>query len=239
MKVLVNGAASKVGRAFLDFAKGRFEFRLVDLKKDSKAGIFATDIRDLDACREACDGMDTVVHLAADPSTDADFLSSLLDTNIKGTFNIFRAAKDAGCKRVVFASSAQATEAYPVDEQVRTQMPVRPKNLYGVSKCFGEALAAYFAYNEDLSAIAVRIGCFENPNDHESLNARNLSAFISPRDLGQLLVKCIEVKDVTFAIVHGVSENRFKRLNLSETKALLGYNPVDDAFKIFNIPLYD
>lgn len=239
MKVLVTGAAGKVGTAFLDYAKDRFEFRLIDLKEDSKRGISAVDVRDLDACRQACQGIDTVLHLAADPSTDADFLTSLLDTNIRGTFNIFRAAKDAGCKRVVFASSAQATEAYPVDEQVWTNMPVRPKNLYGVSKCFGEALAAYFAYNEDLSSIAVRIACFEYPEDHKSMNARDLSAFISPRDLGQLLVKCIEVNDVTFAIVHGVSENRFKRLSLSETKALLGYDPVDDAFKIYNIPIYD
>jgi nucleoside-diphosphate-sugar epimerase len=239
MKILVTGAAGKVGRAFIEYAKNRFEVRLVDLVNDSKAGISAVDIRDLNECRAACKDMETVVHLAADPSPDADFLGSLLDTNIKGTFNIFRAAKDEGCSRVIFASSAQAVEAYPVDEQVRAQMPVRPKNLYGVSKCFGEALAAYFAYNENLSAIVVRIACFENPDDHKALNARDLSAFISPRDLGQLLVRCIEVKDVDFAIVHGVSENRFKRLDLSETKALLGYQPVDDAFKVFKIPLYD
>jgi hypothetical protein len=50
----------------------------------------------------------------------------------------------------------------------------------------------------------------------------------------QLLAQCIEAPDITFAIVHGLSENRFKRLDLTSTRDLLGYAPQDDAFAIFS-----
>ena len=83
-----------------------------------------------------------------------------MDNNILGTFNIFRAAKDAGCRQVVFASSAQAVEGYPLDYQIRPDDAPKPKNLYGASKAFGEGIAAYFAHQEGLSALSVRIANF-------------------------------------------------------------------------------
>jgi hypothetical protein len=56
---------------------------------------------------------------------------------------------------------------------------------------------------------------------------------MSARDLHQLLSRCIEAPDIAFAIVHDLSENRFKRLDLTSTRDLLGYAPQDDAFTIF------
>jgi nucleoside-diphosphate-sugar epimerase len=118
-------------------------------------------------------------------------------------------------------------------------MPVRPSDMYGVSKCFGEAVASYFAYTEGLSSIAIRIGAFDQvPPPGQQLSARNLSAFISRGDISHLLVQCIEVPDIQFALVHGVSNNRFKRLDLTETRELLNYQPQDDAFEIFDIGLH-
>ena len=45
--------------------------------------------------------------------------------------------------------------------QVKTSEPVNPGDLYGVSKCFGEALARYMAEKEGVSAISLRIGAFQ------------------------------------------------------------------------------
>jgi nucleoside-diphosphate-sugar epimerase len=109
---------------------------------------------------------------------------------------------------------------------------VRPINLYGVSKCFGEAVAAYFALAEGLSSIVVRIGAYDDGSADNWLraapNVRELAAYVSARDLHQLLVRCIEAPDIKFAIVHGLSENRFKRLDLSSTREILDYAPQDD-----------
>ncbi len=85
----------------------------------------------------------------------------LLEANIIGTYNVFVAAKAAGVRRVIYASSIHAVSGYPADVQVKTTEPVNPGDIYGVSKCFGEALARYMAEKEGVSAIALRIGAFQ------------------------------------------------------------------------------
>ncbi|HEI8868110.1 NAD(P)-dependent oxidoreductase [Serratia sp. AKBS12] len=237
-RILITGAAGRVATAYRTAMAGRYPLRLAErdtnLLRDIGANdqVLAFDITDLQACRAACAGIDTVLHLAADPSPDADFCDSLKDNNILGTFNIFRAAKDAGCRRVVFASSAQAVEGYPLDYQVRPDDAPRPKNLYGVSKAFGEGIAAYFAHQEGLSALSVRIANFTTLCADRQLSARDMSAFLSHRDAADLLDRCIRVTDVSYAVVHGVSNNRYQRLSLEETRQLLDYQPQDDAFAL-------
>ena len=241
--ILITGAAGRIGSALvehLDACEGQsHSLRLADLHDANERNI-ELDVTDLSACRSACEGVDTVVHLAGVASADSPF-ESILPANITGTYNVFRAATDARVRRVVFASSAQVVEGYPLDVQVRADMPVRPKNLYGVSKAFGESLAAYFAYQEGLEAVAVRIGAFRYPNEWDRMGARELSAWASPRDLCVLLTQCIEADlgDDRFLIAHGISDNRFKRLDLTETRARLGYGPEEDAFKVWQVGLHD
>jgi len=120
-------------------------------------------------------------------------------------------------------------------------MPVRPKSLYGVSKVFGEGLAAYFAYQEGMEAVAVRIGAFEYPHEWSRMGSRDLSAWASPEDICTLLTLCIDqdLNGEPFAIVHGISDNRFKRLDLTDTRELLGYKPSGDAFDVWGVDLVD
>lgn len=237
-RVLITGAAGRVATAFRQFAGDRYAFRLAEkeigllqgVRSDDQA--LAFDITDLQACRAACVNVDTVLHLAADASPDADFCSSLMNNNILGTFNIFRAAKDAGCKRVVFASSAQAVEGYPLDYLVHPEDAPKPKNMYGASKAFGEGIAAYFAHQEGLSALSVRLANFTTLEMGQQISARDMSAFLSHRDAANLLDRCIRIAGVQYAVVHGISNNRYKRLSLEETTRLLEYYPEDDAFTL-------
>ena len=242
LKVLLTGAAGRIGSAFFCYARERYLLRLVDRPGSGLASLdpgdhetLEFDLSDAEACLEACEGTDVVVHLAADPSPEADFTDSLLPNNIVGSYNLFEAARKAGCRRVVAASSVHAVSGYPVDVQVRDEMPVRPKNLYGVSKCFVEALAACYAIETGLSCVAVRIGAYPRPDETAGAMSadEDLSAFVSPRDLCQLLCQCVDAPDrVRFAVAHGVSDNRFKRLDLSHTREIFGYRPQDDAFRI-------
>jgi len=252
-RVLLTGAAGGIGQAFFRSARDRYRFRLADRAAIAAEAVHADgtgaegdgadheaiqlDLVELAACERACEQIDTVVHLAADANPAAAFYESLLDNNIKSTYNIFRAAKDQGCRRVIFASSAWVMGGYAPDVQLAPDAPTRPVNHYGVSKAFGEAVAACFAQAEGLSSIVVRIGAYDDGAADNWLrrapNVRELSTYVSARDLHQLLVRCIEAPDVGFAIVHGVSENRFKRLDLTATRDLVGYAPQDDAFTIF------
>jgi nucleoside-diphosphate-sugar epimerase len=249
--ILLTGAAGGIGSAFFRAASQQYIFRLADRETRALVGeeyqgheIYPLDIADPGACQQACRGIDTVVHLAAITNPDADFLSALLRNNIEGTYNILRAAKDQGCQRTILASSAQVVAGYPPDVQVHLESPPRPMNMYGVSKCFGEAVASYFAHAEGLSCIIIRIGSYDLRADdanwlRQAPNPLHLSGYVSERDLNHLLIRCIETPDVPFALVHGISHNRFKRLDITMTRTRFGYAPQDDAFTIFQADLQE
>lgn len=249
-KILITGAAGKIGQHITNtlIKETSYQLRLADinlfpLEKFKNAGheIIYLNVSSLEECQEACENIDIVIHLAGDPSPNADFYTTLLESNIKGSYNIFKAASDNGITKVVVASSAQTVEGYPLDFQVTESSPVRPKNMYGVSKCFVEALASYFAYEKQIQSIAIRIGAYDDykPED-QPLSARDMSAYISPEDFSDLLLKTIFAKNLPpFSIIHGISDNRFKRLNIEETKRLVEYTPNSDAFKLCGIQLFD
>ncbi len=247
-KVLLTGAAGGIGSGFFRQLTADYAFRLadlfpIDLPEPTDHESIILDVSNPEACQEACKGIDTVVHLAGDRMPEADFLGSLLDNNIKGTYNIFRAAKDQGCRRVIYASSVQTLLGYQYGVQLPYDSVAKPLNMYGVSKCFGEAAASYFAHAEGLSCIAVRIGAYDMSHDpthwlRTERDPLNLPIYVSPRDLNQLFTRCVDVPDVTFAIVYGISNNRFKREDLAYTRSLLGYEPQDDAFEIFRDELH-
>jgi nucleoside-diphosphate-sugar epimerase len=236
-KVLVTGAAGNIGSYFAQHSKDKYDLRLMikgdedrrDIDSILQCGdVVTADVSKLDDMKRVCAGIDTVVHLAADPSPNATW-DSVLNVNITGTYNTLVAAKACGCRRVVYASSIHAVSGYSADYQVHTNDPVNPGDLYGVSKCFGEALARYMAEQEGLSAICLRIGAFqpiEAARDEGSIGM--LDAWISHRDLHQLIEKSIDVAELKFGIFHGLSDNRFKRLDISDARELLGYAPQDD-----------
>jgi uronate dehydrogenase len=237
-RVLITGAAGRIGVALSRHLHGTYDLRLADINTAGLAPEFddrvALDIRSFEACLMACEGMDSVVHLASDPSPSASFNDSVLPVGIEGTYNVFEAACRQGCKRVVFASSAQAVEGYPLDMQVQESSAPRPKNLYGVGKAFGEALASYYASERGLITVAVRIANLAEFRSGEVHSARDVAAFISERDLNQLLRRCLDSPLVGFSVVHGVSDNTYKRLGIAATRTLLGYTPEDNAFGILS-----
>ena len=232
-KVLITGAAGYVGGFYRRHIGDRYDLRLVDHKPipdSDSADSLVLDIADPDSVQRACAGIDTVLHLAADPRTSAEFYADLLEPNFKGVYNVFRAAKDQGCARVIFASSINSVNAYPRDRQIREEDAPCPLNVYGASKAFGESLGAYFAAVEGLSVISVRIGWVGKPGvwNHPAHHERAI--FVSESDLCQLFDLCIETPGIRHAIVHGISNNRTNRMDLTATRRLLGYEPKDDAF---------
>lgn len=238
-RVLVTGADGNIGSYFCEHNADRYDLRLMmhkapddqsDLEKLGEVVI--ADVTDLDQMKRACAGIDTVLHLAADPSPQGEW-ANLLPINIVGTYNTFAAARFSGVKRLIYASSIHAVSGYPADVQVKPSDPVNPGDLYGVSKCFGEALARYMAEQEGLSSIAIRIGGFQPRSEaKKETGVQMLDAWVSRRDLDQLIRLCIDVEGIKFAIFNGLSDNRFKRLDISNAREILGYSPADDTTEI-------
>lgn len=126
-----------------------------------------------------------------------------------------------------------------IDVQVHTSMPIYPINLYGATKCWGEAVARYYSHTHGLSAICLRFGAVsERPNssiyrDRYNINHHYIDIILTMEDLTALVTKSIEAPDeLDFAVYHGVSNNRWKRLDISNAREEIGYAPKDDAIDI-------
>jgi nucleoside-diphosphate-sugar epimerase len=235
-KVLVTGAAGRIGSYFAKNAPGEYDLTLVDHPRadtsqiESAGQVRKVALENLDQLKDLFDGQDTIVHLAAEPSPSAVW-DDLHRDNIVGTYNAFVAAASAKCRRVVYASSIHAVSGYPADRQVHADDPVSPGDLYGVTKCFGEAMGRYLATQQGLSCIAIRIGAFQ-PRSRGRQNVGLAHTFVSHRDLNQLIVRCIDDQRLLFGIVHGLSRNLFNRMDISEARELVGYEPKDDMSEL-------
>lgn len=237
--VLVTGATGNIGSYFARNAPEDFQLRLTVTSMDDRARelekygeVVVLDITSMDNAKAACEGIDTLIHLAGQASPEATW-DSLLPLNIEGTYNMMVAARAVGCRRMVYASSIHAISGYPADMQVKSSDPVNPGDLYGVSKCFAEALGRYMAEQEGLSVICIRIGAFQ-PEDYarEPKSAAALDAWVSQRDLTHMLDLCVRDVRLRYAIFNGLSDNRFKRMDITDARELLGYRPQDDLTAI-------
>ncbi len=233
-RILITGPGGRVGREIVPLLREHFALRLLDaapLKFISLTGddeFVLADIRDLSAIREACRGVTAMIHLAAISDED-DFHTKLLPMNLEGVYNAFEAARQAGLKKVIFASTGQTVLGFPKGESVTTDMPARPSTVYACTKLFGEALARQFSDNHGMSMIVIRI-CWFQPYDCELIRQPGdiQREWCSPRDLTQLLVKCLRA-DVPFAVFFGISNNAERCWDISNAQRMVGFEPQDNA----------
>lgn len=243
-RVLLTGANGNIGADFADewhrFHRDDYDLRVGTRRADYSDprfdDIVRADIEDAASNRAAARGVDCIVHMAGNPSVEATF-DELLGPNIIGAYNVFEAARLEGVKRVIFASSVHAIMGYPVDFQAHHDDPARADTLYGASKVYGEGLCSAYAYLHGISCIALRIGAYVPDDERErrvycSDNPQLLDIVVSRRDLCQLIHKCIMAPDsLDYAVFHGISNNRFKRMDIANASELVGYEPLDDAFE--------
>lgn len=242
--ILITGAGGRIGRYLTKRWKDEYNLILTDIRKPDETYNFPftqANLTDMDALLGLCEGVDTLIHLGADPRMEAPW-ESLLPNNVIGTYNAFEAAHRAGCRRMVYASSINAVYGYPADVQVHEGMPIRPPNVYGATKVWGEALARVYSDIHGLSTICLRFGGVlveesERPDHDDSkvfqLDNPNLDMILTMRDLGQLVTRSVEAPDtLRYGVYHGISNNRWKRLDITNARQDLGYEPEDDAFAL-------
>jgi len=145
------------------------------------------DIRDYDALIAAFAGADFVFHLAAIPSVPRSIIDPIPshDVNINGSFNVFRAAKECGVKRVVYAASSSAygdTEVLPKVESMQTN----PKSPYAAQKLMGEYYASVFSSCFQLETVSLRFfNVFGPRQDPGSAYSGVLSLFMKSLITGE------------------------------------------------------
>jgi uronate dehydrogenase len=228
--ILITGAAGQIGTMLRPRLAGPGRtLRLLDtvpVTPGPGEEAVPASVTDLGALTAACQGADAVIHLAGIPG-EAPW-DEILAVNIDGTRTVFEAARRAGTRRVIYASSNHAVgftprSAFPAPDYA---FPA-PDTYYGVSKVAGEAIAALYHHRHGLDAICIRIlTCATRPP-----TVRSLSTWLSPDDAGRLFEACLSVPGPGFRVIFGVSANtRGGWVSLAEARAL-GYEPRDDAEK--------
>lgn len=168
--ILVTGGAGHVGSHIVDelltsspkkiiiydnFAEGR-ESNLSQIPKDAPIEIVRRDIRDLEDVTKAMEGVDYVFHTASVLLLECrDRPEKALDVNIKGTYNVIRAAIKNSVKKVIFSSSSSVygdPDYVPTDEN----HPYHSETFYGTTKIVGEHFFIDYHRSDGLNFVGLR-----------------------------------------------------------------------------------
>lgn len=225
-RVLVTGAAGKLGQVVREHLKGRYKLlRLSDIQPMAPAGpgeeTVQADLADAPAIDKLLEGIDAVVHLGGNPS-EGDW-PAVIGPNIIGLINLYEAARKAGTKRILFASSNHAVGFHKRWPMTDHKVPHRPDTRYGLSKAFGEDVASLYANKHGIAGFCMRIGsCRPVPNDE-----RCLSSWHSYPDFARLVETGLTAW-YHYEVVYGVSANTRNFWDNSNAYRL-GYKPQDNA----------
>lgn len=218
-KVIVTGGSGKLGRAVVrDLVAHGYDVLNLDtvLPKEPLCRTVRLDLSDYGNVAEAIGGgiderggkFDAVVHLAAIPAPGLFPNAQTFANNVPATYNVFLAARQAGIKSVVFASSETVLGLpfdvpppyVPVDEEYYP----RPESAYSLGKLLDETMARQFArWDPELKIVGLRFSNVMDPEDYKAFpgfNADprgrkwNLWGYIDARDGAQAVRRSLEAE---------------------------------------------
>ncbi|MFI5086222.1 MAG: NAD-dependent epimerase/dehydratase family protein [Actinomycetales bacterium] len=214
MKIALTGGSGKLGRSVLDRLRGEgHEVFNLDRAGARDPGFIAIDLKDygqvVDALLGIDDrhtGLDAVVHLGAIPAPGILPDAATFHNNMLSTYNVFQAARRAGIKTIVYASSETVLGLpfdidppyIPVDEEY----PARPESTYSLVKHLEEQMAIQLTrWDPELSITALRFSNVMDPEDYAAFpsfdadpRARkwNLWGYIDGRDGAQAVLRALQ-----------------------------------------------
>jgi UDP-glucose 4-epimerase len=191
MKYLVTGGAGFIGshivealvaqgaavRVLDNFSTGKREN--LNVVRD-QIDILEGDLRDPTMIRRAVDGVDVIFHEAAFVSVPQSMEQprDCLDVNVTGTSELFEAARRAGARRVVFATSA-AVYGDSTDMPLSEETALRPLSPYAASKRVDEIYGQLYTTSFGLDVVALRYFNVYGPRQRpDSMYAAAVPIFI-------------------------------------------------------------
>jgi nucleoside-diphosphate-sugar epimerase len=214
MRIAVTGGSGKLGRSVVRrLTEDGHSVLNLDRTGERSAGLAIVDLRNygqvLDVVLGLDDrhrGLDAIVHLGAIPAPGLVPDAATFENNMLSTYNVFQAARRAGIKKVVYASSETVLGLpfdvdppyIPVDEEY----PARPESTYSLVKHLEEQMAIEMTrWDPELSITGLRFSNVMDPEDYEefpsfdadaTLRKWNLWGYIDGRDGAQAVARALE-----------------------------------------------
>lgn len=244
MRIVITGAAGRIGRQMRLDLSSDHDLVLLDRQPGAMKECIRADLtsrrpgrRYRSAWREFpwerhLEGADAILHLAGNPSPWAS-LEDAMRGNLEATWNLLEAASRQGVARIVHASSwwaageeisAAATKGETIPEPTASS----PVNPYGLSKAAAEQAGRIAVHSDRVpSFVAVRIGSvvWKPPRTAPRPTRDRISVGVA--DLRNILRLCLERPSRGFHLVYAVSPTPGAAVDLSNTRALLGWSSVD------------
>lgn len=235
-RVLVTGSAGAIGNTICISLQQRGHIvRGIDQRPTPNVvDAIQGDLADKETVYRAVAGMDTVIHLAAYVS-NADLVETLLRPNVISPFYVCEAARELGVKRLVLASSVQVIEGFGrPGRSIGVDEGLRPRNLYALTKAWGEIMGEMYAKMYNLSVINVRIGWLPRSLQQAqaiaaSEHAQNI--YLSYSDAQRFFERCVEsdapAAGDSIVVFAGSQTAVVPHMDLEPARVLLGYVPQD------------
>jgi len=225
-RILLTGAAGRVGRLLRPLLQARYALRLCDVAPLSDVAhddeILCGDLADPAVAARAVAGTIGVVHLAGLVAPAVSFEDTLAP-NYRAVLALLEACRHQGCDRFIFASSHHIVGLH-APAPLPDDPALAPDGFYGLSKAFGEAATAMYARRFGIRGLIVRIG----NADPAVVDGRRERLWVSGRDLTQLIAIGLEHPDLGCEIVYGTS-NCPDAFFPNFASQRLGYRPQDSA----------
>jgi nucleoside-diphosphate-sugar epimerase len=213
MRIAVTGGSGKLGRSVVRrLTEDGHAVLNLDRAGERSAGLAVVDLRDYGQVVDVIlglddrhQGFDAIVHLGAIPAPGLVPDAATFENNMLSTYNVFQAARRAGIKKVVYASSEtllglpfDVDPPYiPVDEEY----PARPESTYSLVKHLEERMAIEMTrWDPELSITGLRFSNVMDPEDYETfpsfdadatLRKWNLWGYIDGRDGAQAVARAL------------------------------------------------
>lgn len=190
MRVLLTGSGGNLGRTLIPaLVEREIEVRTLDFRGGDVTG----DVSDLETVRRALKGVDAVVHAAALHGIHLHRHSSraFWATNVDGTFNVYEGCREAVVQHVVLCSTMGVYGPdFSRPQVIDDASPVRPRDVYGLSKAVAEDVARGYWEIGHVSTVALRLGMFV-PEPWERYGFRLLFGGVDPRDVADAVIRAL------------------------------------------------
>ena len=255
-RVLLTGATGTIASQLRPALAEAYDLRMVDVRDTDSTGATVPGVEIFDLLkRDESDlatlftGVDTIVHCGylrpADEPTYAEERR-----NVDMLQRVYEVASTTGVRRVVAASTNQASKWYEQPwfegriDRVGPEDYPRPDSFYGWAKAAYESLGFLYAcgsLGRRVEVVQIRIVA---PREIDAADfadrplqryLRDITGYISERDLQQLFRRSIDAESVEdrygvpFQIFYGVSDNARSFWSITNAREVVGYAPIDDS----------